>query len=410
METTNFCELFGTNKTQLLTITCLADWRQAKEGSRLFLPPIQRSVVWTNEQVINYWDSLLRGYSAGMMLVHRVKKWGSATSGKGRDADGMTREASEEDFQLFDGQQRMTAVLLGLGKGEMKNSRKLWVDLGTKSTNASGLKFQLRMTSTGQPFGYEPDAPNQRIKLGKRQKKWEEWLKSQDGQPTQGREHAFANVKGGDLIDAKCAIPLSDLCDRLGDKINPDAIIGELSNLRGASERLVREFIFALEKALNTQVILQQVDPEITADQEDYVRFFTRLGQGGTRLTDDELTYSIIKHQYPEIHDRMSDIMFQDGRLAGEVDLVLATLRVAKTKAPWENAHEWEVISRPGPTFVSQLKDMKQVETEFLAMIMQENQAPNLATALKEVRKALSYDEKDRPDDAYLPDGVHVEL
>ena len=46
----------------------------ASENSRLFLPPIQRSAVWRNSQIINYWDSLLRGYPAGLMLVHRPKK------------------------------------------------------------------------------------------------------------------------------------------------------------------------------------------------------------------------------------------------------------------------------------------------------------------------------------------------
>ena len=37
-------------------------WTKGAGASRLFLPPIQRSVVWKNAQVINYWDSLLRGY------------------------------------------------------------------------------------------------------------------------------------------------------------------------------------------------------------------------------------------------------------------------------------------------------------------------------------------------------------
>src|SRR5487761_495052 len=192
MKTLNFCELFRSSTTELLPITRLAEWRQATEGSRLFLPPIQRSVVWSNEQVINYWDSLLRGYSAGMMLVHSVKNGKGNASRKGRDADGMTREANEIDFQLFDGQQRMTAVLLGLSKGEMKDSRKLWIDLGTQPTSGSGLMFQLRITSTGQPFGYKPDAPNQKIELDKRQRKWEEWLKNDGGRTTSEREQAFA--------------------------------------------------------------------------------------------------------------------------------------------------------------------------------------------------------------------------
>lgn len=396
MKTLNFCELFRSSTTELLPITRLAEWRQATEGSRLFLPPIQRSVVWSNEQVINYWDSLLRGYSAGMMLVHSVKNGKGNASRKGRDADGMTREANEIDFQLFDGQQRMTAVLLGLSKGEMKDSRKLWIDLGTQPTSGSGLMFQLRITSTGQPFGYKPDAPNQKIELDKRQRKWEEWLKNDGGRTTSEREQAFANVKGSDLIDAKCALPFSEVCDCLGEK-DRDAIIEDLSKREGASEKIVRSFVIALERALEAPVILQQVDPKIVSDQEDYIRFFTRLGQGGTRLTDDELTYSIIKHLYPRIHDRMKEIMSHAGRLAGEVDLVLATLRVAKTKMPWDGAHEWEVISRPSPSFVSKLKDREQVESEFLTMIMPESHPATLETALTEVRKGLSYNKKTHP-------------
>jgi hypothetical protein len=108
---------------------------------------------------------------------------------------------------------------------------------------------------------------------------------------------------------------------------------------------------------------------EIVADPEEYVRFFERLGQGGTRLSDDELTYSMIKHSYPKIHDRMSEIMRGEaGRLASEVDMVLSALRVAKTMAPWVGAKESELISRPSPAFVSQLKDKTLVQSRFLEM------------------------------------------
>ena len=34
------------------------------------------------------------------------------------------------DFQLFDGQQRLTAILLGLGEGQLRDRLKLWVDVG----------------------------------------------------------------------------------------------------------------------------------------------------------------------------------------------------------------------------------------------------------------------------------------
>jgi hypothetical protein len=72
-------------------------------------------------------------------------------------------------------------------------SRKLWIDFGKDPSRASGLKFQLRISSTGQPFGYRPDEPNQKIELRKRQKKWEEWNRTHRNVREAG---AFKNAQG----------------------------------------------------------------------------------------------------------------------------------------------------------------------------------------------------------------------
>ena len=79
-----------------LTISELANWRQREEGSRRLLPPIQSSMVWSNDQIVNYWDSLLRGYPAGMMKVHRIEKGARGASSRGRDSDGTTCPANED--------------------------------------------------------------------------------------------------------------------------------------------------------------------------------------------------------------------------------------------------------------------------------------------------------------------------
>ena len=147
-------------------------WRTwDKVASRLFLPPIQRSVVWRNSQIVNYWDSLLRGYPAGLMLVHRPNQ------SVARNTDGNTCEIRPEDFELFDGQQRLVAILLGFQAGQLKNRIRLWVDLGLEPFPDSGQVFQLRVSSTGQPFGYQPQWPNEKPSLSKRGEKIDEWVK-----------------------------------------------------------------------------------------------------------------------------------------------------------------------------------------------------------------------------------------
>ena len=138
-------------------------------------------------------------------MVHRPKRTREDPQAQGRDETGKTRPVSGSDWLLFDGQQRLASILLGHGVGKWKESRKLWIDFGKVPGRASGLKFQLRMSSTGQPFGYRLDEPNQKLELGKRQKKWGEWKLAN---PDFREAGAFENVLGQDLIEADCAIPL----------------------------------------------------------------------------------------------------------------------------------------------------------------------------------------------------------
>ena len=379
-----------------LTIKDITLWMTSTNGSRLLLPPIQRSIVWNNEQIINYWDSLLRGYPPGLMMVHRTIKDEKDESQKATDSEGLTVEANKEDFQLFDGQQRMNAILLGFGMGQLKGTHKLWVDLNKKATNESGLKYQLRINSNGQPFGYKSDAPNQKIELYKRQNKWKEWKDENPGiiDPVT----VFKKVSGHDLIDNTCAVSIQEILDALKNGEKQDETVAHLiSKYTDANQECIINFVDDLESALSSEIIFQQVSTKIVEKPNEYIRFFTRLGQGGTRLSDDELTYSIIKCNYPEIRERMKEIMEgESGRIAGEVDLVLAALRVAKVLKPWEGAEEWGITGRPNPTFVSQLKEYKEyegVEKEFKKMIMPEQGKGELKTALINIRKALEYDE-----------------
>jgi hypothetical protein len=384
---------FQKSSMAAIQIVEVAKWTKQTDGSRLFLPPIQRSAVWRNSQIINYWDSLVRGYPAGLMMVHRPKK----DLQEARTSDGATILIREHDFQLFDGQQRLTAILLGLGEGQLKARLKLWVDFGIEKSSNSDLLFGLRISSTGQPFGYQTQSPNEKFPLYKRREKTEEWMKLAGLKRLDSKE-AFAKARGTDLIDAQSAVPFQEIAGLI-QGLEPEETIATLQTRypKIPVDRL-EDFVRALKRALNTPVLFQLIDQVVIENEDEYIRFFGRLGQGGTALTNDELTYSIIKHHFPKVHDRMREITEGPaGRVAGEVNLVLAALRVAKVSAPWNDAGDWQIFGRPQPAFVSRLREqLPGVRDEFQRLIPP-NPGGRLKELLESIRRRLEYDKASNP-------------
>jgi Protein of unknown function DUF262 len=384
-------DLFSDRRiVETITAEEVVAWTKETGLSRLFLPPIQRSVVWKNAQVINYWDSLLRGYPAGMMMVHRSRRMA-------RTLEGNTSEAGTDDFDLFDGQQRLTAILLGHEAGQLNARIKLWVDLGEPPSTDSGLLFQLRVNSTGQPFGYQAASPNEKPTLGQRSAKIAAWKQARNLRVFVSEE-AFHAVSGKDLIGSQCAFPLHRAISSLLANGRTLAIEEMTRECPEALPGSIESFVLALEDALKRPIIFQLVDQAIIENEEEYIRYFGRLGQGGTPLTNDELTYSIIKHQYPEVHDRMKEIMDGPaGRVASEVNLVLAALRVAKVCSGWDGGGaEWKIIGRPYPGFVSGLKQLPEVLREFQKMVPT-SRGGRLQELLEAIRRRLVYNKSTNP-------------
>jgi hypothetical protein len=386
-----FDKLFSDDETvERMTIGRVAEWFKSKEPGQLRLPPIQRSLVWRNEQVVNYWDSLLRGYPAGMMMVKR------ATS-DGRNVNNKTESLTEPAFHLFDGQQRLFSLLLGLGEGALSESLRLWIDIGEKTKSSEDRLFVLRMNSTGQPFGYRSDKPNEKPRVEERHEKHLSWPKKDDGKPERP-DIIFRNMaseRPGNLSSAKYAVQLSF--------IMVDLMAGRRNEIRDELLRLSRtiprptdidELLTCLQKTIDAEIIVKLVDSAIL-DENNYRRFFARLGQGGTRLSDEELIYSLIKDRYPHVHDRVAEIVRDNGRLASEVDLVLGALRVAQALAPRHGATDREKVARPTPERVQSLYVSGATETEQCFETMLPNDvsaARRMQTAIARLRGGLLYD------------------
>ena len=374
------------------TVRQLMAWREHRGEGALLLPPIQRSLVWRNAQIVNYWDSLLRGYPPGLFMVHRVGEAKGSAAEQGSDGDGKLQDVRDADWQLFDGQQRVSALLLGRGAGQLANSLRLWIDLGVEPDGGE-LRFALRVSSTGQPFGYRIGEPNRKFELSER----EDWWTVHDKRGFD-RAEAFGGEGPEFLLRAICCIPLAEAITEV-EKGGEEALAGR----PGAKDAVAREFGAALLEALDAETIVKRIDSNIVGKPDEYVRFFGRIGQGGTALTDDELTYSLIKQRFPHVRDRMREIAEDEsaGRLAGAVDLVLGAMRVARVQLR-RGERDHGGTGRPDPRFVSRLEKEDALEEPFLALLPREQPTSgtvgsHLGAALAQVRATLEYKPEHNP-------------
>lgn len=83
-----------------------------KFEKRLLLPPIQRGFVWKPLQIVQLWDSLLRGMPIGSLTVSGLNKGDKGTEVRVNDRK-LAETVDTKSIGLLDGQQRTLAMLLG---------------------------------------------------------------------------------------------------------------------------------------------------------------------------------------------------------------------------------------------------------------------------------------------------------
>jgi hypothetical protein len=162
----------------------------------------------------------------------------------------------------------------------------------------------------------------------------------------------------------------------------------------------VLDIIDSARLALESKIILLRIEQRIVRNSSDYIEFFRRLGQGGVRLTDDELVYSIIKFNYPAIRARMTDITAPHergleggvGRLIGEVDLALGALRTSQA-LHGDKIQGERPTWRPNPSAVEKL-DFSKADgaVSFFKALLPEVGQGDLIRILRSVRRILEYD------------------
>ena len=156
------------------------------------LPTLQRGFVWKQYQIEALWDSILRGYPIGALLLS--------------ESDGRK--------DLLDGQQRCTSIALGFQNpfenvqsvlNLKKNIPTVWIDLKPLEPNKYGLKMGVRVLTRSHPWGYQLNDHHKPLPTYQREKALE-YLRRRCGQKDQG--FSKLNIRDRTPWDSHYPVPL----------------------------------------------------------------------------------------------------------------------------------------------------------------------------------------------------------
>jgi hypothetical protein len=374
-----------TNEVHLdkdIEILSLEKWLDYASGSDesvyVALPVIQRGSVWKPKQIIDLWDSLLRGMPMGSLMYSPmpadilVRKVGGQ----------MLEKAKAGTIGLIDGQQRTLAMLIAWHQAGERMDRRIWVDFSDKPGDEN--LFRLYVTTKNQPFGFQKSSPSTKLPLGERRdarSKFEESHK--DADLTQ--QFLFENATP---YHSKCPLDLRQLIE-LWKACKGDSALW-IQNVQqmllrfdsgpiSATElpkihSIVSKFATALERLFQLNVPLIKVDLDffsgddaaaesgIESNDPPLAVLFKRIGTGGTPLSDADYVYSVIKHRIPEAYTLVEELHRPGNiaRLLSATDVVMTTVRLGaaefsplgnKPLTDWESPNKQDfhrLIKQPG--------------------------------------------------------------
>lgn len=282
----------------------IADW-QLNHESKIRLPYLQRGFVWKSIQIIELWDSILRGYPIGALMMSK-------------------------NGYLYDGQQRSTAIAIGMynpwgNKDEkhffrLKDIPTLWIDL-MPIDNSS---FNFSLCTKSHPWGYNSKGDILSISKRKQALKLFENIEQ-----NKGKRYIDFGSQYVIPFDLKCPVPIGLLLnekDEEGIKTQIDNFYSSNEQLKllinkkndtqdlTKIENLDKEFIKKLSKAIKNieelKVPIVQINTELLSegisnktDEEENPTLFVRINAGGTPLSGEELIYSVYKAKFPKVID-----------------------------------------------------------------------------------------------------------
>lgn len=238
------------------------------------LPSIQRPYVWKEKQICKLFDSIMRGYPLGTLLVWRTNQKLSSRPftkdwSKKSDSPLLADETGRSKNLILDGQQRLQSLLIGM-RGTY-DGKSLFFNILSNPARGSleeddGMAFLFKF-SLKRPAGPEWIA----VSLLAEKMKEVMWTKF-------GRELAASHPS------------LKD---------HEDVILGNLE---------VFKHRFQDSNYLSYNLIDEVSDSSLVKDPDDIVEIFVRTNNGGTKLDKSDLLFSLLTSRWEPAYANVREL------------------------------------------------------------------------------------------------------
>ena len=241
-------------------------------GGGFWLPNIQRSFVWKERQIEKLFDSLMRGYPIGALLVWKTKseiKYRKFIDNYENDiklTELYVPENEECKLLVLDGQQRLQSLFIGL-RGSYNGKELYFNILSGIETLPEDIKYVFNF------YSVPPDT---------------KWVKIKD--IVFSDNDVFSD---GEVIIKKIENELiNDEKKRIGRNVS------NIHQVFKTEERIVYQELDSIDK------------PKLYRDN-DVVEIFIRANAGGTPLGKSDLLFSLLTSSWDEAEERM-DVLLDD--------------------------------------------------------------------------------------------------
>ena len=281
-------------ESKLIALFDIAQKDIYDENSDLKVPNIQRGLVWKSIQMELLWDSILRGFPIGSMLV---------------------LENDENTQELLDGQQRANAIITGFNISELLSLEKkpkaiLWLDLAHKENDSDPerRKYGIRLTNASHPWGFDYSG-NKLTASERREALRDAYGESYSPHKADWDIRHFVPLKHNEpFLPVPLALFVSAAFNA-GDSFDDNLFLEKIktgiisfSNISNQWKNRYRnsvihfieenkDFIEPFRQLKNYAIVFNSVT---TAD--DIEILFNRVNSRGTQMSGSELTYAAIKH------------------------------------------------------------------------------------------------------------------